>query len=99
MRILAANISLDEVEVNVEIEPFLIWKDNRAAIDYTKNLSNSNRMRHLDRALRWIRAEVEKGTVELRWIETTDQLADVFTKALVAGSFWSIISRLLKYSH
>ena len=55
-------------------------------------------MRHLDRSLKWIRQEVEKGTIELRWIETTNQLADIFTKALVASLFWSIVSRLMKYS-
>ena len=55
----ASNISLDEFEIDVEIEkPFLIWENNRAAIDYAKNPSNSKRMRHLDRALKWIRAEV-----------------------------------------
>ena len=95
----APDISLDEFDIGVDLEEsFLIWEDNRAAIDYAKNPSNSKRMRHLDRALKWIRAEVAKGTVELRWIDTKDQLADVFTKALAAGPFWSIISRLMKYS-
>jgi len=95
----APDISLDEFDIGVDLEePFLIWEDNRAVIDYAKNPSNSKRMRHLDRALKWIRAEVEKGNVELRWIDTTDQLADVFTKALAAGPFWSIVNRLMTYS-
>ena len=57
-------------------------------------------MRHLDRSLKWSRQEVGKGTVELRWmIETNDQLAeDVFTKALAAGPFWSIVNRSMTYS-
>ncbi len=96
---LSPDVALDGFDPSVDIdEPFFIWEDNHAAIDYAKNPSNSKRMRHLDRSLKWIRQEVEKGTIELRWIETTNQLADIFTKALVAPLFWSIVNRLMTYS-
>ena len=96
---LSPEVVLDGFDLSIDVdEPFVIWEDNRAAIDYAKNPSNSKRMRHLDRSLKWIRQEVGKGTVELRWIETKDQLADVFTKALAAGPFWSIVNRSMTYS-
>ena len=96
---LSPDVVLDGFDLSIDAdEPFVIWEDNRAAIDYAKNPSNSKRMRHLDRSLKWIRQEVGTGTVELRWIETKDQLADVFTKALAAGPFSSIVSRAMTYS-
>jgi hypothetical protein len=61
---LSPDVALDGFDPSVDIdEPFVIWEDNRAAIDYVKNPSNSKRMRHLDRSLKWIRQEVEKGTI------------------------------------
>ena len=86
---LSPDVALDGFDPSVDIdEPFVIWEDNRAAIDYGLLIIS----------LKWIRQEVEKGTIELKWIETTNQLADIFTKALVASLFWSIVSRLMKYS-
>lgn len=58
----AQDVGLDILDLDVDIDqPMVIWEDNRAAIDYTKNPSNSKRTRHLDRDLKWIRREVKKG--------------------------------------
>jgi hypothetical protein len=45
------------------------------------------RMRHLERRHHFLRDHVEKGDIEMRYIDTERQLADIFTKPLDASRF------------
>jgi hypothetical protein len=54
-------------------------------------------MKHLDRALKWIQQEHSKHTFKLIYVETINQLADIFTKALEAHTFWSLVNRFMGY--
>jgi hypothetical protein len=64
----------------------LIWS-NTSAISVAKNLVIHKRMRHLRRRHHFLRDHAEKGDIEVRYIDTERQLADIFTKLLDSSRF------------
>jgi hypothetical protein len=61
--------------------------DNTSSIFTAKNPVFHKRMRHLERRHHFLRDHVEKGDIEMRYIDTERQLADIFTKLLDASRF------------
>jgi hypothetical protein len=51
--------------------------DNTSVISVAKNLVFHKRMRHLERRHHFLRDHVEKGDIEMRYIDTEWQLADI----------------------
>eukprot|EP01018_Ginkgo_biloba_P027335 Gb_24906 [translate_table: standard] len=64
-----------------------IYCDNNSTIAMTKNPVFHGRTKHIDIRHHFIRDPVEDGQVELRFCRSSDQLADVFTKALSKENF------------
>jgi hypothetical protein len=61
--------------------------DNTSAISVAKNLVFHKKMRHVERIHHFLRDHVEKGDIEMRYIDTERQLADIFTKPLDSSRF------------
>jgi hypothetical protein len=61
--------------------------DNTSAISVAKNLVFHKKMRHIERRHYFLRDYVEKGDIEMRYIDTERQLADIFTKPLGSSHF------------
>jgi hypothetical protein len=61
--------------------------DNTSAISVAKNPVFHKRMRRLERRHHFLRDHVEKGDIEMKYIDTERQLADIFTKPLDASRF------------
>jgi hypothetical protein len=61
--------------------------DNTNPISIAKNPVFHKRMRYLERRHHFLRDHVEKGDIEMRYIDTERQLADIFTKSLDASRF------------
>jgi hypothetical protein len=61
--------------------------DNTRAIFVAKNTVFHKRMRHLERIHHFLRDHVEKGDIEMRYIDTEMQLADIFIKLLDSSRF------------
>ncbi|GJT11055.1 retrovirus-related pol polyprotein from transposon TNT 1-94 [Tanacetum coccineum] len=59
-----------------------LYCDNRSAIALCCNNVQHSRSKHIDILHHFIREQVEKGVVELYFVTTYYQLADIFTKAL-----------------
>jgi hypothetical protein len=74
-----------DFEVIFERVPLMC--DNTSAISVDKNPIFYKRMRHLERRHHFLRDHVEKGDIEMRYIDTERQLADIFTKPLDASQF------------
>jgi hypothetical protein len=64
----------------------LMW-DNTSAISVAKNPVLHKRMRHLERRHHFLRDHIEKGDIEMKYIDTERQLADIFTKPLDSSRF------------
>jgi hypothetical protein len=74
-------------DFGVSFERVPLLYDNTSAISVAKNLVFHKRMRHLERRHHFFRDHVEKGDIEMRYIGTERQLADIFTKPLDASRF------------
>nr|GEY40728.1 retrovirus-related Pol polyprotein from transposon TNT 1-94 [Tanacetum cinerariifolium] len=68
--------------------------DNRNAIALCCNNVQHSRFKHIDIRHHFIREQVEKGVVELYFVTTDYQLADIFTKALPRERFEFLLPRL-----
>nr|GEY78125.1 hypothetical protein [Tanacetum cinerariifolium] len=64
-----------------------IYCDSKSAIAISCNPVQHSRTKHIAIRYHFIKEHVEKGTIELYFIKTEYQLADLFTKALPADRF------------
>ena len=64
-----------------------IFCDNTSAIAISNNPVQHSRTKHIDIRYHFIREHVINGTVELRFVPTKQQLADIFTKPLDEVTF------------
>jgi hypothetical protein len=74
-----------------------IWEDNNAArILAISNLPRlARRSKHIHTKYHWFREHLSPGNIEIRDINTLDQLGDLFTKPLVQALFPPLRNRLL----
>nr|GEU35621.1 retrotransposon protein, putative, unclassified [Tanacetum cinerariifolium] len=71
-----------------------LYCDNCSAIALCCNNVQHSRSKHIDILHHFIREKVERGVVELYFVTTDYQLADIFTKALPRQRFEFILLRL-----
>jgi hypothetical protein len=69
--------------------------DNTSAISVAKNRILYKRMRHLERRHHFLRDHVEKGDIEMRYIDTERQLANIFTKHFDSSCFAALRGKLM----
>ncbi|MCW3101490.1 MAG: retrovirus-related Pol polyprotein from transposon 1-94 [Chthonomonadaceae bacterium] len=72
-----------------------LFCDNQAAIALVRSDSYSERTKHIDVRHHFIKQHVRSGAINLQWISTDDQLADVLTKTLGKDTHTSMISRIM----
>ncbi|CAM8935607.1 unnamed protein product [Rhodiola kirilowii] len=61
--------------------------DNTSAINISKNRVQFSRTKHIEIRYHFLRDCVEKGTIEMEYCRTEEQIADIFTKALHRESY------------
>ncbi|GJU57056.1 hypothetical protein Tco_1234822 [Tanacetum coccineum] len=71
-----------------------LYCDNKSAIALCCNNVKHSRSMHIDIRHHFIKEQVENGVVELYFVTTDYQLADIFTKALPRERFEFLLSRL-----
>jgi hypothetical protein len=64
-----------------------LYCDNTAAIHLSKNPIMHSRAKHIEIKHHFIRDLVQKGTIDLKFIETESQWADIFTKPLAIEKY------------
>nr|GEZ59089.1 retrovirus-related Pol polyprotein from transposon TNT 1-94 [Tanacetum cinerariifolium] len=75
-----------------------IYCDSKSAIAISCNLVQHSRTKHIVVRYHFIKEHVEKGTIELYFVKTDYQLADIFTKALPTDRFNYLVRRLGMHS-
>ncbi|GJW92286.1 hypothetical protein Tco_0169839, partial [Tanacetum coccineum] len=71
-----------------------IYCDSKSAIAISYNLVQHSRTKHIVVRYHFIKEHMEKGTIELYFVKTDYQLADLFTKALLVDRFYYLVRRL-----
>ncbi|GKA91547.1 hypothetical protein Tco_0813417 [Tanacetum coccineum] len=71
-----------------------MYCDSKATIAISCNPVQHSHTKHIDVRYHFIKEQVEKGIVELFFLETEYQLADLFTKALPEDRFKYLVRRL-----
>nr|GEU28805.1 hypothetical protein [Tanacetum cinerariifolium] len=71
-----------------------MYYDSKAALAISCNLVQHSRTKHIDVRYHFIKEKDEKGIIELFFVKTEYQLADLFTKALSKDRFKYLVRRL-----
>ncbi|GJV18584.1 retrovirus-related pol polyprotein from transposon TNT 1-94 [Tanacetum coccineum] len=71
-----------------------LYCDNKSAIALCCNNVQHSRSKHIDVRYHFIKEQVENGVVELYFVRTEYQLADIFTKALPRERFNFLVEKL-----
>jgi hypothetical protein len=71
----------------VQLRPTVIYCDNQSCIKLSENPVFHDRYKHIEIRYHFIRDYVQRGDVELQYISTEEQVADILTKALGRGKF------------
>ena len=82
------------VDYGIQLEKIPIFYDNTSAIAITENPVQHSRTKHIDIRYHFIREHVMNGTMELHFVPSEKQLADIFTKALGKSTFTRLVSEL-----
>jgi hypothetical protein len=82
------------LEVKISL-PIQVMVDNIGAIFLTENQSVSQRTRHIDVRYHFVRNYVEDGVVQINFVRSEDNDADLFTKNLGTEKFKRHSSKIL----
>ena len=65
-----------------EVKPTPLFVDNSACVSLGKNFGTCKRAKHIDRRINFLNDYCEMGDIELVYINTKDNIADLLTKPL-----------------
>nr|GFC01691.1 retrotransposon protein, putative, unclassified [Tanacetum cinerariifolium] len=82
------------IDYGFHFDKIPMYYDSKAAIAISCNPVQHLRTKHIDVRYHFIKEKVEKGNVELFFVGTEYQLADLFTKALPVDRFKYLVRRL-----
>jgi transposase InsO family protein len=68
-------------------EPSPLFMDSASALQVAKNPEHQSTMKHVHRNYHWVREHVEAGDIIIHHIPGTENVADIFTKALGKNKF------------
>jgi len=78
---------LEEIEIQDGTVPTNIFVDNTSAISLAKNPVFHKRSKHIQVRYHHIRELVSEGQINIEYVRTEDQKADILTKPLSKGKF------------
>src|SRR5258707_12957563 len=84
---------LDEVKIEHE-KPGVIKGDSHGAIALTKNIKDHGKIKHIDIRHHYIRELVKSGSIQMEQVPSSNNLADMFTKALSRDHHHHLLTKL-----
>ena len=76
-------------------KPIDMYKDNKSCIDMLHSKSRHSASKHINPKFHYGRDQILKRIVEVRYVSTLEQIADMFTKALGSKIFCPLQCNLL----
>ena len=86
---------MNECGINTEI-PLVIREDNQACMAFAKDPGEHSRTKHIHYRYHFIRSQIKNGEIVLEAVESKEQLADIFTKALEPKLFKYLRTHLVQ---
>jgi len=90
IRLLCEEAGIREIGI-----PIVVWEDNSACIYLGHGLRGSKSAKHFECRLRFLNEQVQGNVIDFAKIDTRDQLADGFTKALPGPAFFDFRAAVL----
>jgi hypothetical protein len=93
----AAHVKLmcEECGIRPPGVPLVVWEDNNACVQLGHGLRGHKSAKHYECRLRFLNEHIHDGTFEFARINTKDQLADGFTKALPGPAFFEFRDQIM----
>ena len=76
--------------------PTTIYEDNQACVSMINNHSVSARNRHFAVKMSWLREQVNSKAITFVFVQSKNNLADIFTKVLPEEQFRALRDKLMK---
>jgi hypothetical protein len=80
-----------------QINPTIIYEDNKSAIALASNSSHHQRTKHIDVQYHFIREKIQSKEIAILHAATGDQLADAMTKGLGRNLFNKFLEQVLTH--
>ena len=84
-----------DMKVSINQGKTLIRIDNQGAMNLAKNPVHHQRTKHIDIKYHFIRLEIQEGRINLEYIPTEQNMADIFTKAASRNKLESFRTSML----
>ena len=84
---------LDELKVAGKM-PMRIYCDNKAAINISHNPVHHDRTEHVEVDCHFIKEKIDKRTIRITYVPTSEQAVDLLTKGLVKLLFEKLVGKL-----
>ena len=75
--------------------PTNLFVDNQTAILMTEEEGKQDRRKHINVKYHWIREQVANKEIQIHWVESTNQEADIMTKPLPRVQFQYLRDRIM----
>ena len=72
-----------------------VFEDNQQTIVWAQDPKHHGRNKHLDVKLHFIKEKVQAGVVDLKYVSTEEQLADLMTKPLGRVTFERLVDMIM----
>ena len=95
--IIWARMLLEELGCS-QLEPTVLKGDNQGANKLTHELNRNTRMRHIKAKYHFTRERQDMGELQVAYVRSADNVADIFTKAVSRPIFEYLCSKLGLYS-
>ena len=80
---------LISIGITMETKPIL-YIDNTAALSCIQEGEISKKSKHIEVKYFYVKEQVDKGILDVKYVRSEDQKADIFTKALHAPQFQTL---------
>ena len=83
------------LDYGLRLSQISIFCDNTSVIDIIENPVQHSRTKHVDIKYHFMREHVMVGTIEMHFVPSEEQIADIFKKPLDETTFTRLVSKYL----
>ena len=77
--------------------PFKLQVDNSTCLAFAQDQIQRSKLRHIGCRQEWVLALRDAGVVQMQWVESAQNFADLFTKILQAETFLRLRDRIMVF--